>query len=112
MITKETLGLVLGKEVTQIMGTHLDGQLYYEFESNKYPLNLDTLGRLCKEWCFKQGYSQYIKIRKDLMNLYEEDHFFVVQFGIGSDKNAIQFTGKTELEAIIKATQWVAKEKD
>ncbi len=76
-----------------------------------YDINLDTLTRLMKEWCFSNGFSLYVKIRADIIDMYEKDHFYVVQIGIGSDRNATQFSGLSELEAIAKATHYVAKQK-
>ena len=99
MISKELLSLVLGEEILTVFEQE---SKYYKFlhietHGEYINLSLDTLGRLCKEWC--------------------RDNEFILTsatyrtFGICyiNNNNDGKFKGKIELEAIIKATEWVAK---
>jgi len=116
MISKELLSLVLNEEFTRpsefkIVGNNIK---WYEMTIQNTPrylrqINLDTLGRLCKEWCIKQGYrimSGYYTNSEKYMIKAE------VRKGIGLEARIVYVSAKcnTEIEAIIKATEWAAKD--
>ena len=111
LISKELLSLVLGIEVLHccIECNHVVYEWNKPFPNKSYhhgdELNLDTLGRLCKEWCLKQRYScktwqRLGKTKKFVLQLHSHDEC------------AYDTLGDTELEAIIKATEFIAKEKE
>lgn len=101
------LNHILGREVEEVK---LDGDyLNYEY---KFPRNkgeyhtsgiaLTTLGLLCKEWCLKQGYAVFS--REDGVAWFDTpNHDFIED---------VKITESTELKAIIKATEWIIREKD
>lgn len=108
MISKKLLSLVLNKEITNYV---IEGnELWYTIPGVFIQIiNLDTLGRLFKEWCETQDYNafSYPKIVKSNVGcrLYYK----------GNDANYTDedlfFMGDTELKAIIKAAEFVANEK-
>lgn len=109
LITKELLSIVLDipiGAITELKPYTENDIVYttYTLPTIKYKiLNLDTLGRLCKEWL----YSKDIHFSYQTIQEREEsphNHFVELQKKYG-------FHGITELEAIIKATEWVAREK-
>jgi len=120
MISKELLSLVLDKNVVAIDVNETDSNieentLEYIYRDNDFvshgfsndeKLNLDTLGRECKEWCHIKGF--FIKIHYPLNRV-------DIAVSVAQDNTTIfgekEFIENTELEAIIKATEWVAKEK-
>lgn len=109
VISKELLSLVLGYRVSEL---HVeDNNICYWKEDNTYDavLNLDTLGRLCKKWCLKQDIIDAI----DFYIEKESVEFEICGFFEDKTKGYSLHTDNcdTELEAIIKATEWVAKEK-
>ena len=118
MINKELLSLVLGddEEVLFINKDLIDNYLQFKSWSGKRKqINLDTLGRLCKEWCFKYSY-QLLPLGMWYHNDKQEHCCLQKHFSIPISEavgvaDVDRFYGKTELEAIIKATEWVAKEK-
>ena len=109
-IRKKLLSLVMGDDVVKIESDVIRNGLVVHFELAKEHLNLDTLGRLCKEWCWKQGYSLQITWMLD-------DGFRYMEIAIWDKETMLQKyevpanPKDTELDAIIKATEWVAKEK-
>jgi len=109
MIDKELLSLVLeDKDIKEIDNNIKNNELSYLSHNYSYSewkyINLDTLGRLCKEWCYDNGYR--------LQCEYDYPIQSVIVFERHTNKETIEeWAGDTELEAIIKATEWVAKEK-
>jgi len=105
LISKELLSLVLDKEVRdKYLEVKIeDNSLKYSVKIGfvKY-INLDTLGRLCKEWIIEQGYDYEISTDKNSTNieLFKD---------LMSETIFLSYT--TELKAIVVATEWVAKEK-
>jgi len=115
MIKKELLSLVLGvelepkrNEVNPIpIGKECGHNVVFYWEKGETNFHngakavcVDTLGRLCKEWCLKQRY-------------YLQSH---IQSSGGDCKctgidTVRDFRENSELEAILKATEWVANEK-
>jgi len=103
-IKKKLLSLVMGDDVVKIESDVIRNGLVVHFELAKEHLNLDTLGRLCKEWCWK-------------------NYFITIRSGIAenggwsnlANDNSVSFVSMdiplTEFEAIIKATEWVANKK-
>lgn len=107
--TTELLSLVLEYPVIEISDCVEDNELTYKLEEGiKYfqwqSINLDTLGRLHKEWCIKNNY-----ILKSFIS--SEKGFCIIETLIGEDKIIDVKIEDTELEAIIKATKWIANEK-
>ena len=116
-LTKELLSDVLGEDITiedielseylpnviVIKGVYNNPPKYYcpFYVKN---LNLDTLTRLCKEWCAKQGYDIYVSLRGESISL-EINNFPIKQ--AGASLHHIGYLEFTELEAVLKATQWV-----
>ena len=107
-MNKELLSLVLGVkfETYELKDNfiNVNNLMLHKYGNVYTPLNLDTLGRLYKEWCLKQDYVLTSFV----------DHcgsgFCQVSSGVYGMKRQHDI-GDTELEAIIKATEWVAKEK-
>jgi len=117
IISKELLSLVLGDKVINISTSERDAieNGYGTMHSNCIlvlsvsrckMLNLDTLSRLCKKWCNKQNYVLESAIdKKAWCNYYEG-------VDLSDEDKPLDYTlGDTEQEAIVKATEWVAKEK-
>ena len=114
-LTPELLGLVSGdKESVKICRELSINNNELHFTSLKvngfYDLviNIDTLTRLMKEWCWKQDYRIEIHFGND--NDYE---WFVFHQGRGEEQvtfmdNIKDFT-PTEFEAVLKATSWVQR---
>jgi len=110
MITKELLSLILGipqGAITELKPYTENDIVYttYTLPTIKYKiLNLDTLSRKCKEWCLEQGYNTYLMIgtQRHILELFSIEDM---------DECVYQEWDTTELKAIIKATEWVAKEK-
>lgn len=114
IINKELLSLVLEKDICEIVWIkHNKNKLQYDVEEDidYTKLNLDTLGRLCKEWCLKQEWI----ISSNINGVdYKGDGVgfaYLQDFEYKHDRDKLRFKGETELEAIIKATEWVAREK-
>lgn len=125
IISKELLGLVLDKEIIDFaikdnklrinQFWHEDTPLNRELElfgesyGCELSLNLDTLTRLCKEWCLEKGYICEIRY----LNEYKK-HRCLIHYEIDGQEftevSCIQLED-TELQAVTKATEWVAKEK-
>ncbi len=113
MIKHELLSEVLGYECTMPYYTEgqVNIQLFVKGAFNVSSINIYELAHKCKEWAFEQGYALYIKIRPDILDLKDVNHFYVVQIGTGSDKNANQFYGDSEPDAIFSATEWIQENK-
>lgn len=109
IIDKELLSLILGEEVLRIdsLDVALSDDIYYTIKSTDYTENipLDTLGRLCKDWLFKKDF-------RAISGRSVEDicRFMCTLFSI-KEHYCITLMDDTELEAIIKAVKWIAKEK-
>ena len=104
LISKELLSLVLDKKITAI-GDSKRNLLSYS-DQLKNPsinlnnvVNLDTLGRLFKEWISNQKIS--VASGKD-------KKYFCMYRNLNHDET---INAESELEAIIKATEQIAKEK-
>lgn len=115
IISKELLSLVLNDKVISISTSERDAieNGYGTMHSNCIlvlsisrcrMLNLDTLGRLCKEWCLGQGYS--------LLSSTQGRLYINSKLGISGYFDFLHtILRESELEAIIKATEWIANEK-
>ena len=107
-LTPELLGLVLDDvlvgAITEMKPYAENDIVYttYELPTIKYKiLNIDTLTRLIKEWCWKHKY--YLEsgsMEMGYCSVYEH-----------IDTQRFLSKSKTEFEAVLKATHWVAKEK-
>jgi len=122
MIDKELLSLVLEENVQKIYTEINDGKYGKSIQFSTgikgnlggiyadSHINLDTLGRLCKEWCRDNHYI----VVSALINNECGARAKVKYSFIGDaflDIESEYFYANTESEAIIKATEWVAKEK-
>lgn len=110
LLNEELLSLVLGKEVQfgilggRVKRNYLSYQIKETYEVNVYhQINLDTLGRLCKEWAVTQGYQIESGVNKDYMyaTVYYSDSYRV---------EAVSEVFKKD-SCIFEATNWIAKEK-
>lgn len=76
--------------------------------------NIDTLTRLLKEWCFMQGYkvSSYQEDMSENRIAYQVslNYGYINESQLGSDFDTKLFYD-TEFEAVLRATEWVVKEK-
>lgn len=110
IIDKELLSLVLNTDVGEIkpdiyqhIGVYGSFQeleyLNVELEMNEwFTVNLDTLGRLCKEWCLNKGY-----------HLVEYVNGVEITERAGCKKiKTIQNAKDFSVETVIKSTEWVA----
>jgi hypothetical protein len=104
-MNKKIVGIF--KTSSNEIGYHIENNYDGDGKQIEWKLNLDTLGRLCKEWCFKQGY--FLQSGKN------NDINWYAQTKECGDWNIHMFWESyiepTEIEAIIKTTKWVAKEK-
>lgn len=114
-LTPTLLGLVFDCKVTIIYDINtkteykIDNQ-YICFDANigYKAINIDTLTRLMKEWCYKQGYK--IGVTNHSVELYtfkEWKPFTSLKFRTTDDVNK----DCDWFPMILKATNWVAKEK-
>lgn len=109
-IEKNLLSLVIDYEVTYIkIMPKISGKqrIFYRYLDEddiecEESFCVEMLGRLCKEWCLKQGYE--LSSRLDLITKATS----ILWLGF---VECLTSNGDTELEVIIKATHWVAKEK-
>ena len=104
-ISKKLVTLVLGEDDYRISkmdkerDINISGNtVYIPTTYGSSEINLDTFARLCKEWCLEQD--------EELMSGMRFGSWTCID---GNDMNTE--TSDTEVEAIIKATEWVAKEK-
>ncbi len=125
MISKELLSEVINRKCIKILDIDNENSLNYMLpeqivieyvEKNIiHRINIYELSNKCKVWAFNKGYALYIKIRPDILDLKDVDHFYVVQIGTGSDKTARQFHADSEPEAIFEACSYIMdnlKDKD
>ena len=116
MISKELLSLVLDEEFTRPSEIKKVGNnlMWYEMTIQNTPrykrdVNLDTLGRLCKEWIYKNTAYEVTAYKLQDTNEYR----CVVGLNLLSKyKDVVGFYADTELEAIIKATERIMENKD
>ncbi len=106
MIKKRLLEIVLNKNITYLSDV-TDNKLPYQ-ESGKegwQTINLDTLNRLYKEFCLNNGYRLhgYQSQSQATFEVINEDKFI--------DFCETTITNENELDAVFKATIWVAKKK-
>jgi len=100
-VSKELLGLVLDREVVEICEDTSFNTLNYWIKDSACEINLDTLTRLMKEWCFTKGYedsSSLDKVTKATA---------IAWFDF---RECVVGDGDNEHEAVTKVTLWVAKE--
>jgi len=117
MISKELLSLVLGIETPKRISID-ECNVNIHNGTSKFissSINLDTLGRLCKEWCINQdcySVSTFVHTKGKAKVKWTEqryaDKFNQVH---NLDFESPYFYGNTEPEAIILVTEWVAKAK-
>lgn len=125
MITEELLSEVLEFKLEQLDFARLskdNKEIEFAFKLSEginiknvfhidFHINIYELAHKCKEWALSKGYSLYVKIRPDIIDILDVTHFYAVQIGTGSDKNAMQFRENTEPEAIFKACEWILNNK-
>lgn len=106
-ITKELLGEVLGVDIRKINYSILDGNLYYykTFIKCKSKINIHELEHKFKEWAFDNFYLSIIvfKINDDLYKCEIAD----IKDSLGEWNTKHSFKIETEIEAVIKACQWI-----
>ena len=114
-LTVELLGLVLSIKVESVGNVH-DNNLCFEIkQDDSYvpdSINLDTLARLMKEWASINGYdllSGYCK-KTNVIYCYVFADTWEYD-ALTHDCEIYTESNKTEFEAVLKATHWVAKEK-
>jgi|LGOV01.1.fsa_nt_gb hypothetical protein len=107
LISKELLSEILKIKVVELDTFSNDLHFNYflildHFTKRNDILNLDTLGIFCKEWCKAKKWS--ISSGWDIFSKRENIYIATVQ---NIDFKTNSFEASTELEAIIKATEWV-----
>ncbi len=105
-LTPELLSLVLDEKVVEV-NLIQNNNLYFKhhIELNWSHQNLDTLTRLMKEWVLSKGYGLEVIIDTDG---YMARVTMLGMVGNGNIRTAFQ--RKSEFEAVLKDTEWVAKE--
>ncbi len=99
-LTAELLNLILDEKVIHIDGIKENYLWFYcDNEPNINAINIDTLTRLILEYIERQGY---------IYNIFNSTS---VQ-GYVMIIDARKYIGKSIFEAVLKATHWVATEKD
>ena len=120
-LTVELLGLVYGYKITNmdLKPKINDSQrLFFNYLDEdgiecEEALNIDTLTRLMKEWCFKQELENInTNIAKGVSSGRKMYHCKIVKFKGFVKILDKSFEAKTEFEAVLKAFEWVAKEKN
>ena len=108
-ISKELLSLVLEEECYDLelkpqIGFHQ--RLFFRMDNREENINLDTLTRLMKEWCHTLEYCVIsYKVQGYVNWTVEVDE-------LDDDRNYISDDICTEFEAVLKATIWIAKERN
>ena len=104
-LTNELLSLVLGvhdvKEIDKVPFT--DELTYVEDCEDLRVINIDTLTRLMKEFCFSN--KCLIKSIKEINNEWK------IELENTRELDYEYFRADSEFEAVLKATDWVIKEK-
>ena len=112
MISKKLLNLVLDKEVfwTEVRQT-IPNSIRVHYDQERYlsdceDINLDTLGRRCETFCENLGY--------DLRTHITSENTIICEIFKIENQSFIKgiLYEKTKLESKIKATEWIAKEKE
>lgn len=87
--------IVSSSEITQIRIWKKDTEMW-----NYISYDIHHLAHKCKEWANKQGYS---------MSVHQSEFSgYVVELNYGF--SIVDFHNKLEVEAIIKASEWILKE--
>ncbi len=125
MISKELLSLVLDEDLqvlaelnnaSLIIETDKDNnklEVYLKFsfdeteDSLLKEINLDTLTRLCKEWCYSENY-----ILESRIHLQQKSKGVCNVYWMSMDNDKDVFVENTELEAVIKATEFIARKEN
>lgn len=123
-LTPKLLGLVLNEnmvvtEIYQPQNIEVIACRYteigYKYEKtnmfNSCSVNKDTLTRLMKEWIISDIHKEFLCSVE--LHQTAEDILISVTMFFDYDKldNKKQFYAETEFEAVLKATEWIAKEK-
>lgn len=111
MISKELLGEVLKADIKKINNSILDGNLYYykTFVKCKSKINIYELAHKCKEWALRKNYilasesNTYGGICNMSISSMDVDVFYNIQSITRAN---------TEVEAVIKACEWILNNKD
>ena len=107
LISKELLSLVLNysdiNNIYELGDNEVSITRYANIArgSREEDINIDTLGRLCKEWCLKQGYHLI-----EYVNAVE-----IIQRTGCRNLHKIINTKDFKASTVIKATKWVANKK-
>jgi len=106
MIDRELLGEVLSIKVhsiepiiiNEISFTTVSQHLNRDLTKPRYiTVNLDTLGRLCKEWARSKGVTIF-------ETSFDDENNYKIRLALGW--HTYETSTETELEAIIKACEW------
>lgn len=110
MINKELLSEVLKVDIRKINNSTLDGNLYYykTFVKCKSKINIYELAHKCKEWAYKCGYIIDSGYHKHHINCFKAHFYGWVNENIDTETELV---ATTEMEAIIKACEWILKQK-
>jgi len=108
MISKELMGLVSPHGENEILRMNIEGnrlEILYEI-GGWGSINLDTLGRMCKEWCLTKGYplNSGPRLNGTFMTKVDSDLHSVTLYN--------NYVGSTEVAAIINASKWVMEQRD
>ena len=109
-ISSKLLSLVLGEEVTRVELANEPNYLDYHYKDSEFTkewhkyLNLDTITRLMKEWCFWKGYNIYTKMR--ISDIYRSEQ--KIDYGCFINYDLLSWWNDSEYEAVLQATELVA----
>ena len=103
-LTYKLLGLVVDEKFCRIDHVHNNQVCAVYAQAGVYYCQLDTLTKKMKEWCLKQKYQieSAINTNGGYAHIYDSETAFNVKSIM---------TVKSEFEAVLKATEWAAKEK-
>jgi len=104
-LTPELLELIT-KDYVQTLEI-VDNEVHYSVHgvAGYKAINIDTLTRLMKEWCFDKGYSLETRFNYPLQQVSMTNNGGLARY------SSPAMSILTELEAVLKATHWLAKEK-
>lgn len=110
MISKELLSAVLGVEVTNVIGIMYVNELRFEtFDDEINPFNFIRLNDLfvkCKQWALKNIIDKDIQSNGCIISSWTDPN------GEGRARILVideTFIADTEVEAVIKACEWILK---
>ena len=115
-ISKELVKNVLAKE-TECLSDDFTFNikdnyiLFVDEGESQFEVNLDTFARLCKEWALNRGYTIESHTNRSFISKYNCEYFSVAK--IFKETNSMRVNTideNTEIEAIIKACNWILED--